>query len=323
MPEQNNQPPVDQDQISQEPISGNVWSEPALTTSAQSQTQVPAQESISIADPQDPTTGVTPNTDDFSKQLNRIETTLATISEKSDSTDSSREIKQDVNRIVDGLRGLRDRVEQLASEESVANIKEEWKEWQNQVIKILKTANNGIEGAKTTFNHSVNQLKQDTETQYKSNIEGERRRADAAEDKVLESVVYPLHDAAFKISCDIESGGRIAEGQSVCNLLEVLESNLRESLDIRVFRPSPGEKNRLDCMQPVGFEKTSLFFRKADTVANTITCGFYREESLNAPRFLRKARVVVYRDEGSAVIPDPAPSPPLTLTEDSNKRENS
>ena len=310
--------PINQDSADQNRVAGVAPNNPGSPPLAQSLTPDPTEQSAPIVDPPDPTADLTPNNDDSSSQLERIETSLAAILKKSDSTDFSLKMKQGISDVMDDLRDLRDHVKRLASEESVANIKGEWKDWQNQTLQILSSANSGIDGSKTTFIHAVNQLKKDTETQYKSNLEGERRRADDAEDKVLESVVYPLHDAAFKISCDIESGGKIAEGQSVCNLLEVLESNLRESLDICVFRPSPGEQYRSDCMKPVGQEKTSLFFRKADTVANTTACGFYRDGGASEPRFLRKASVVVYRDKRSAAIPNPAPSPSPTITQDSS-----
>lgn len=258
-------------------------------------------------------------TDDISDQLNKLAETIKTIFSARDSKEQYETLRAKNAELSKELHNITKLAEASATEASLDKKLEVWKIWQTAVIDKLTQAVTGFDSTKSTFHHAVQQLNKDTNRRYEVLLQNERTQANGAEDRILESLIYPLHDAAFKISSDIESGGRVVEAQQVCGLLETLESNLRQSLKIRVFRPQSGEKYRIDCMKSVGQEKTALFFRKPDTVARTVACGFYREDGESDSRFLRKASVIVYRNDRSQVISNPEPNPSSTLIRDSSK----
>jgi hypothetical protein len=270
---------------------------------------VPTREQAQLLEIQSSAVTLDKTTKAIATQLGDVAKTLKTISETSASTARSERLENGVEEIRADLRSITELGKSSASKVQLDEAHASWATFQNEIIKRLGGVVTDIQSAESTFNHSVKQLNEDTTTRFEVLFREEKRRTASAEDRILESIIFPLHDAAYRISSDIESGGKIAEAPQVCGLLETLESNLRDSLHIHVFRPKSGEEYRSDCMKPVDHEKTRLFFRRPDTVANTRFCGFYREGDNGEDRFLRKAQVVVYRDDRSQAIPDSAPNP--------------
>ena len=132
------------------------------------------------------------------------------------------------------------------------------------------------------FTHMVKEALGQDADDYRS--EGQR--------EVLKSL-FRLHQAVYTCVTAQEAGIARTDG-FVVNLLDLIEGELGRH-QVTVIRPQPGEPVDLDYMETQR-DEPARFWRKADTVARVLRCGFALQEH-NAERVLQSALVDVYRKQ--------------------------
>ncbi len=120
-------------------------------------------------------------------------------------------------------------------------------------------------------------------------------------DRLVSTVIAPLHDKLFEAVVAIDAGGRLDHAGVLVGCLAQLELNL-EASDIEVIKPQVGQLFDAKSCEAIGAVPIRIWNRTVaeHTVARVIRCGFAvfttnDDGSRGSMRVLRRAAIEVYR----------------------------
>jgi metal-responsive CopG/Arc/MetJ family transcriptional regulator len=246
----------------------------------------------------------------------------AAVSEQDDISIAVHETKEQLTCLVDGLNGmlsrqasLDDRLSSLADKQAAANresealrnLVQEACEVKADFGRVKEGFNQLITRVGDSFSsseQSMNALKEGYRdfavaghhaiAQKDDKIEALEEKCDQSLNRVLEDVIYPLHDQLFSAVVAIEAANEVHQASLIVALFEQVETSLVETQEVHVIRPQAGSTYERESMSAVDFELARRFRHQDETVARTLRCGFHVGVDEDCV-VLRKAQVVVYR----------------------------